>query len=371
MKALGVYAGIGAMLIAAKQKGWNILGNLEDRKIHTFTDDAGQNTFTEYFGTEIMPIDVNFAIRGGVDLIAAQPKCGGFSSLYGTGRKSTDKTSAIQKYGDGIRLTIDIIRSVQPKVFYLENLAKSLNVVTASDWIRLLPDYNIQFEWVSNYHYGNPQKGRNRMYVIGCHKDLDFIFIPQETKIGDTVEQRIGDLVGKEGGYINHDLHSRSDTDNITNLAKSTRWEDIAEFVKTLKEGENLPYKAQDGTIKRRIGSNKLHWKKHSHTLAGIKGAKFHPLTGMPISIRERCRLQGYPDDFIIHGTKYMDDGTWSLRKNSYPVRQLNNTVPYEFTKEFIRQLDYYFRNDDLIVDKAIRQLKPQPLIEIARRTTK
>lgn len=370
-KAMGVYAGIGAMLIAFHQrKSWKVLGNLEDRKIHTFRDEDGDNTFEEYFHAPLLPLDFTLNKEDDeIDLIAAQPKCGGFSNLYGTGRKSTDTTTATEAYGKDILTTIEKIKEIKPKVFYLENLPKSLTVVTAEMWHYMLPNYNIQFEYVSNYHYGNPQKGRNRLYVIGCRKDLDFIFMPREVKTGGTVKERIGDLQGQEGKVPNHDKHSRTDTDNLTNLAEDNTWKEIAKFVLTLKEGENLPYVAQDGDTKRRIGSNKLHWNKHSHTLAGIKGAKFHPRTGYPVSIRERCRLQGYPDDFLIYGTRYQEDGTWSLRKNANVVRQLNNTVPYEFTLEFFKQLNYYLMTGDLMYENPVRTIKPNKFVEEARKT--
>ena len=56
-KALGVYAGIGAMLIAFNQrKSWKVLGNLEDRKIHTFRDEDGTLTHesVDKFQNEIL-----------------------------------------------------------------------------------------------------------------------------------------------------------------------------------------------------------------------------------------------------------------------------------------------------------------------------
>ena len=367
MKALGIYAGIGAMLIAFKKAGWDIVGNIEDRKIHTFTDELDRNTFTENFQEQFINYGCTFCSPGTIDVVASQPKCGGFSTLYGTGRRPADKTTAVKEYGAGLRMSAKEISRIGPKIFYVENLPKSLLEVSSQEWQELLPDYDLQFEYVSNYHYGNAQKGRNRFYLIGCHKDLDFIFIPREVKLGSTVEECIGDLLTATH-VPNHEQHSRDDTDNLTNLAKTNRWGDIADYVLTLRRGENLPYLAKDGTIKRRIGSNVLHWDKHCHTLAGIKGAKFHPLTGMPLSIRERCRIQGYPDDFIIYGTKLNSDGTWTLRKNGNVVRQLNNTVPYQFTKEFEKQVRYYLVTGELIEKRPVRKLKTNLLIQGAKK---
>ena len=49
MKALGYFAGIGAMLIPAKEQGSEILGNIETRKIHCYRDTKGLNTFEQNF----------------------------------------------------------------------------------------------------------------------------------------------------------------------------------------------------------------------------------------------------------------------------------------------------------------------------------
>lgn len=366
--AVGSFAGIGAMLIPFKQrKDWTVLGNHENRKIHIYSDSNGKNTFTEYFKAPIWANRMPDWVKEPT-LIAGQPKCGGFSSLYGTGRQAGTKTSGLEQYGSMLLETIDDIDEVKPQVFFIDNLAKSLLLVTSQMWRDSLPDYDIHFHWVSNYHYGNPQKGRNRLFIIGSRNG--FRFVARENKSGGTVADRIGDLLNVPWGSIpNHDKHSRKDTDNLCNLAKSNTWKDIAKFVKeNCKNGENLPYRAKDGTIKRRIGSNKLHWNKHSHTLAGIKGAKFHPIHGYPISIRERCRLQGYPDDFVIQGISYMPDGTWSLRKNSNPVRQLNNTVPLEFCEEFANQLCYFLKHGKNKYDQsqAIHGIKPNAIIESA-----
>lgn len=366
--AVGSYAGIGSMLIPFKnRKNWAVLGNHENRKIHTYVGEDGKNTFTEYFQSPLWPNGVPPGIHS-TTLMAAQPKCGGFSSLYATGRRAGDSTSGVEKYGEMILESIQDIVTVQPEVFYMDNLAKSLLLITPKMWDKYLKNYHIYFHWVSNYHYGNAQKGRNRLFVVGSRNG--FHFVPRENKPGKTVKDCIGDLLDAEWGSVpNHDKHSRNDTDNICNLAKSNKWKHIAKYVKEeCRYGENLPYRAQDGTIKRRIGSNKLHWDKHSHTLAGIKGAKFHPVHGYPISIRERCRLQGYPDDFVIQGTKYMPDGTWSLRKNSYPVRQLNNTMPLEFCEEFATQLCYFLKygKNQYSRSEAIHGIKPNPIIDAA-----
>lgn len=369
MKALGYFAGIGAMLIPAKEQGFEILGNIESRKIHCYRDENGLNTFEENFNSPILDsiFDVDVG-EGELDLICAQPKCGGFSKLFGTGRQKGAARGDVNKYGLDIVDTLEAVAHFKPRYFVLENLSKSLTVVGPEVYARLLPEYDVYFEWVSNYGYGNPQKGRNRLFVIAALKSEKFVFRPNEQKLNPTVKGCMEDLVDLwgTGMFYNHEEHTRTGMDNITNLAKDTTWQSIADYVLTLPEGKNLPYLATDGIIKYRIGSGRLYWDKHSHALAGIKGAKFHPLTGFPISIRERCRLQGYPDNFILYGTKLNDDGTWELKKNSNIVRQLNNTVPYEFCNFIISQIVAHTKGETFEAN-GLRLLKKDDNITAAK----
>lgn len=366
MKALGFFAGIGAMLIPAKEQGYRVLANIETRDVHCFEDEFGRNTFEENFKAPLLQsiFDID---APDLDLLCAQPKCGGFSRLYGTGRAAGSKTEAVQKYGADIISTIDAISYYRPRFFVIENLDKSLKVVTAEMYSDALPDYDIFPEWVSNYHYGNVQKGRNRLFMIGALKSENFVFVPGEVDTKPTVQKCFKDLIGMEGLIDNHDQHSLTGVDNITNLAKGNDWASLSEYIKTLPLGKNLPYRAKDGEIKFRIGSGTLYWDKHSHALAGIKGAKFHPLTGLPISIRERCRIQGYPDDFIIYGTKFNEDDTWELKKNSKVVRQLNNTVPYQFCEYIIRQITAHIKGEKF-ESSGLRLIKPNDIVTTAKK---
>ena len=367
MKALGFFAGIGAMLIPAKEQGFEIIGNVETRTVHCFRDSKGLNTYEENFKTPISSSIFDIDYEGEVDLLCAQPKCGGFSKLFGTGRAPNSINTAVSKYGLDIVETLEAVAHFKPRFFVLENLAKSLTVVGPEVYAELLPEYDIYPEWVSNYNYGNVQKGRNRLFMICALKTEKFAFIPGEQPLNRTVKDALGDIVDAHGILDNHDPHTEGGHDNITNLAKDTTWKSIAEYVLTLPLGKNLPYRAKDGDVKFRIGSGSLHWEKHSHALAGIKGAKFHPLTGYPISIRERCRIQGYPDDFIIHGTKLEEDGTWELKKNQNVVRQLNNTVPYEFCNYVTKQIVAHIKGEKF-KSSGLRLLKPDDNITTAKK---
>lgn len=367
MKALGFFAGIGAMLIPAKEQGFEILGNIESRKVHCFRDEKGLNTFEQNFKAPLLGSVFDVDTEGQLDLICAQPKCGGFSKLFGTGRKPNSVNTAVSKYGEDIVETIEAVAFFKPRFFIMENLAKSLTVVGPEVYSELLPDYDIYPEWVSNYNYGNVQKGRNRLFMICALKSEKFVFVPGERALNPTVKSVFEDIIDSHGLLENHDKHTEGGHDNITNLAKDNTWKSIAEYVLTLPSGKNLPYKAKDGLIKFRIGSGSLHWEKHSHALAGIKGAKFHPLTGYPISIRERCRIQGYPDDFIIYGTRLEEDGTWELKKNQNVVRQLNNTVPYEFCNYIISQIVAHM-NGKPFESSGLRILKQDDNVTAAKK---
>ena len=84
-----------------------------------------------------------------------------------------------------IPLFAEAVRVLGPKVFSMDNLPASLLQFGPDWWAEQCPGYDINFEWASNYDYGNPQKNRKRLFVIGAKSDLGFYFIPEGQKPGD------------------------------------------------------------------------------------------------------------------------------------------------------------------------------------------
>ena len=81
MKVLGVFGGIGSMMIGAKKQGYQVIGNIEDRK-YFFTGTFEYNFPGAFFVHSIDELtEEQRAECMNVDLIMGHPKCGSFSNM--------------------------------------------------------------------------------------------------------------------------------------------------------------------------------------------------------------------------------------------------------------------------------------------------
>lgn len=358
LKATGVISGIGTLLVGARKNGFRITGNVEPRSYYRINalDPDKQNTFQANFGVPIrkhlheMPRDVYEDMKF-ADLVMGHNECGAYSQLSGPNMK-TDKR------GD-FDWTFAQFHELKPKVFVLDNLARSLNAIQPEEWIAEFPSYNIYPLPVSNAHYGNPQKNRTRTFFIGVHKDLDFVPYSGE---GDdtsipTLRNVIGDLQGLQGTgqFLNHDVHTltgiaggfrpRDYAASVERNEKQT-WAQIRDGFAELREGERWQYFNKEGVWKYKIGVAKAYKDKHAHVLSGSLGGGINPWTNLPLSMRERARIQGIPDDFIFHGVVMEDDGTWNLSRNSNMVRQISKGMPIQWATWISGLLADYYRGE-------------------------
>ena len=77
-----------------------------------------------------------------------------------------------------------------------------------------LPDYDLFPEWISNWGYGNVQKNRNRMFMLGALRKEKWDFGPSNelmsiaTKSGDVIRDCPRNPV-RHGNMPNHDPHDQ------------------------------------------------------------------------------------------------------------------------------------------------------------------
>lgn len=210
--AIGLTSGIGSMLIGAKDAGFAVLGNIEWRDYYRLVDQTGKNTFTQNFPgaflargfNDLDPIEA-FDLRWrGIDLAMGHPECGKHSSLNRYSKAQKEDLDP----GD-IPLFVQYVKDIRPTFFVMDNLPQSFTAYPMREYHRALPDYDLFPEWVSNYHYGNPQKSRNRMFIVGSLKKQAYTFVPgEQTKFPNwTVQTRIGGIEGKYGTLPNHEPH--------------------------------------------------------------------------------------------------------------------------------------------------------------------
>lgn len=351
MRALGVTCGIGSMLIGARQVGFEVIGNIEWRNYYHFKDEQGRNTFIENFPgaffchniEELSEKKLEQIKR--IDLAIGHPECGGFS-VMNQSRKKTENNP-----GD-IPLFVDLIKKIQPKYFVQDNLPRSLIGYPLSQWVENLSEYDIFPEWISNYNYGNIQKSRNRLFIIGALKSEKFIFHPGEKENNQTLKNCLKNCKG----LPNHNLHinkgpcgknrfSLSDKKygefrkygefvGEEGASKKATWHEFKRYFTGKPDGHVMLYVTTDGIIRRRIGTSKGYYNGYSHLLDGSSCAT-HPRRNLPFTLRERARIQGSPDDFIFYGEKF----PWNHEKNQAMIKQTGKFMPVEFCKYISKQI--------------------------------
>lgn len=355
-KAIGLISGVGSLLVGAKEAGFKVVGNVEPRPYYRVgaLDSGEKNTFEEYF--DGAPIRKTFAeleaeIQAemkGVELAMLHNECGNGSTLSFSGKNWKERL-----YDEGdFPWVFEHLQLTEPQIFVLDNLAPSLKAIPIKRWVDEFPNHYIYPFPVDNARYGNPQKARTRTFFIGVHKDLDFVPVPGEVDYIPTTREVIGDLQGLEGtGIPNHDPHV---TEALATSFRSPypgkfdhrmTWGEVRDYVlNEMREGQPWPYFNKHGEAKVKIGVYRGKCDGGVNTLNGGIGS-FNPFTGLPYSLRERLRIQGFPDDFILYGTKYSEEepGHWDSHRNGNMTRQTGKAMPLQWARFISKQIAAYF----------------------------
>ena len=333
MKILGVVDGIGSMMIGAR--GFHeIIGNIEWRSYyHTGTFEANfPGAFMVKKWGDLT--EDQLERTKDLDLVIGHPECGSYSRLNTTGSKALNKMD--------IPFFQDIVNKTQPKFFVADNLPNSLLSVPLKEWYEMIPGYKIELAWVSNYNYGNTQKRRNRLFVIGSRKDLDFTFIPGEFLHDRKLIDVINDLPDYSVPDINHIF--KEDDDKMLNLSshyfelegKGVTYKQFRERIMNYVEGRNLCYYNKAGNYKKKPGYNIMRLDHYSPTMDGYEN-KYREGNLQPLTIRERARVQGIPDDFIFYPIR--TERPADLQKL---IKQTGKCMPVEFCTYLVDQIGHF-----------------------------
>lgn len=404
LTAVGSVSGIGSMLVGARQAGFEVLANVEHRRYYHARDPLGRNTFTENFQgaifkekiTDLTPQEIERIMNP--TLVLSHCECGNFSQLNAVNKNRKEK---LNDAGD-IPVLIETLKVLKPRFFAADNLPKSLGAVSIMDYAKQLPDMDLFPELISNWGYGNVQKNRNRFFLIGALKSERFVFRPGERANTRTIADVLGDLGTARAGsnWPNHDPHAR---DEICQRAKhlavpevgrggAATFGQLADYYMARRPGfimeyvsgqdllpgqdasdanRHMGYKspwAMDGKlVKVKPGHMRANWDGHAYVLDGAS-VQVHPLTGLPYSIRERAKLQGFPDDFVFYGTKLNATGEWNHEKNVNLVKMTGKCMPVEFNRFLSEQIAAHVRGQPFEASGR-RILSPRPEVDDAKRT--
>lgn len=377
LTAMGITCGIGSMLVGARDLGFQVLGNIEWRDYYRFR--VGRpSTFTHNFpgafqarGVRDVPSDL---IVEGVDFLAGHPECGRYSQLSmtvvaGDGKYKETRGEDVSD----LPLFLKYVAMFKPRFFLMDDLPASFKPLPMSEYVRMLPDYDLFPEWISNWGYGNIQKYRNRMFVVGARKEEKFAFVPGEETHDRVLKDDIFDLIGFEDF---EDLKNHADVDpdhipgryvNMNYYGHRPSWRDIKSSNQNPRA--NLPYYAPDGTPKFRPGTRSPDWEGPCPVLSGGFNP-LHPIRRLPISIRERARIQGFPDDFVFHYDEEGPDRTvWEpyCSDGQRGIKQTGKAMPLQFCTYVAKQVKAHIEGRRFRASGK-RLLKPNPMIDQAKR---
>ena len=377
LTAFGITSGVGSMLIGAKQLGFKVVGNVEWRDYYRYRQvgDTRGSTFIRNFpgayiarGLDDVPSGL---LPGTIDFAAGHPECGRYSGLS----RSVSRGSYKESRGDDVSdlpLFLKLVARLRPRFFLMDDLPDSFGPLPMEEYVRLLPDYDLFPEWISNWAYGNVQKHRNRMFIVGALKSEKFTFVPGEADHPLVLRDVISDLVDLPEGVANQASvnldYAPPRYVNLRHYGDSPTWRELQEIFKGNSWQKNLKYYTPDGEEKLRPGTHNPKWDGYCPVLSGGYNP-LHPVRLLPLTVRERARIQGFPDDFVFY---HDEAGPWREHWEPYGtdgqrgIKQTGKAMPIQFCRFVADQVKHHIEGQPFEASGE-RVLKPNPKVSQAK----
>lgn len=170
LKVLGVSAGQGALLFPfVNDKRFKILANLESRGVfHTPNEDQWKLNFGKIpFLKDLSFMFESEKLKKGCDIIVSSPDCGASSVM----RLSKVKQLGDPKANKSLNMVIEAVQYLKPKVFLIENLPRLTSLLPKEFFESTFKDYTLIYHERSVSEYGNSQKSRKRLVIVGIRED--------------------------------------------------------------------------------------------------------------------------------------------------------------------------------------------------------
>ncbi|UTN06586.1 DNA cytosine methyltransferase [Flavobacterium bizetiae] len=246
-----------------------------------------------------------------LDILIGGIPCQGFSLNNRKRHENDDRNYMYKEFARFVEV-------LQPKVVVLENVSgmKSTGnfVNDIETHLSHIGNMTVKSKLLYAPDYGVPQK-RTRLVFVGIRdNEFDFNDIikthgPETDKSYVTIKEAMGDLPSlkiketknkyKKAPFSEYQELMRINTnETFTNHTAPNHPLDTIEKIKNTKPGQPMYEK-----FKQRI---RLAWDILSPTqVSGGIRPQFqfgHPEDNRGLSIRERCRIQSFPDDFVVKG---------------------------------------------------------------------
>lgn len=334
-KALETFTGAGGMALGFKNAGLQskICVEIDRDSVSTLRT----NHSWEVIHSDIRKVDFK-PYLGQFDVTAGGFPCQAFSYV-GLGKGFEDARGTL--FYDFARM----VKEVQPKIFVAENVRGLLahdngrtleTILSVMDSI----DYRVSFSVLRSQFHDVPQK-RERLIILGVHKDLDIPFIfPKEKDYTISLGAALENVPKSQGMAYSERKKLIMDL-----IPEGGYWRDLPEDLKKEYMGKSFYLGGGKTGMARRLSS-----KEPSLTLtcnpAQKQTERCHPFETRPLSIREYARVQTFPDSWNFAGSV------------SSQYRQIGNAVPvnlaYHIGRCVIAMLEGTFDSKTMIEKEAV-----------------
>ena len=289
INVLDLFCGCGGMTKGLTDAGLNVIAGIDiwDKAINSYKKNFHHQAICEDL-TKLSPENFNNLYNKenkSIDLIVGGPPCQGFS-IAGKRDTKDPRNSLFMEY-------VKYINYFNPKAFIMENVIGILSMKTDKNEKVIdiiLSELNTNYNCIVNKLYASdfevPQN-RRRTIIIGIRKDLNII--PVEPKPILTVENRIpvkNILLPKNEIEPSYYLSEKAllGIQNKKNKAKENGNGFGAQMLDFDKPSFTIPAR---------------YWKDGYDALVKYSDTEIRRLT-----IQELKRIQSFPDDYILEGTK-------------------------------------------------------------------
>lgn len=359
MRALGVLAGVGSLLRECADAGFEVVGNLETRT--PYVTGRSLSWDLNFPGVPLVRTtsDGSFLNWMRPDLIIGHPPCGSHSQLGNSGQPAdlTLEERRIRQARRHSRVGLlpffcEAVAHYKPRMFILDNLPKILTSVAPREWWHeVLPKYHFEFIIMKNWDYGTPQL-RQRLWVVGTRRSLPaFHFRPIKRRPKHAPTTALAAMDGlswspwKDLPSIGH-VHVPPSS-MLTGDYRTTRPDGLSVTMAqqlalgflSLPPNKAWPYRTARGRIAVKIGRSRLPIDEKSRTITGLPSIH-HPITGWPLTARERARLMDWPDDFHLGNEETVYDRYALMRLTLFTGKAVPSAFPRYLLPQVLEHLE-------------------------------
>lgn len=295
-KIVDFFCGAGGFSNGFEQEGFETIGgfDIDESAVETFDanhDGVGvQADLTELSGSDVEELtDTDASDIVGV---VGGPPCQGFSTANRERDEDDERNQLVFHFAC-------LVNDLNPQFFVMENVPGILTIGD-SDVPELIVDqfkeygYETLYKKVNTEEYGVPQS-RERVIFVGVRDDVaaspvDLFPKPTHTDKRITVTDAFDGLPRLDAGETDAD---------IPNHRAPNHQSQTVERIAKADYGEKIPYDSWSQ-------KTRLHPDEPAPTILAGKRANYHrahPDDDRGLTVRERARLQSFPDEFVFKGS--------------------------------------------------------------------